>query len=789
MENELEIETKLKITDVAEKSKGVTFIKEEKLVDEPSPPSPDFASAIYETFKSIFGNNNPTQMFSLCWPGTVLDPESLGVDESSSTIPLSQLIKTSRIMDAYVPPSPITQPDGTRVSSRYKTVLSQLSPKVNKELAELQAIVREKIDQPMKITVDGESKEMPMVGVFYLLSSKWIKVKSIWGSTQQAELTTLENKYPSDPKAQYEEFLKWYETNADSNLASINAAYYELITQFPLTQWNDAISILDTQDDGSLNNAKTILRNAVLPVPPQEGFTYLPTNSIPATWTNQIKPTTSFIDFLSDPELQKSTLETALNRLEAEIGSWRAIIPQIDDATVLELSNKLNKASDTYRKTQLELRNTYTENTVTAVEVFIDIYKAKGESLSEESDKAKEEDITKKVNNLAKSLDKSDSNHNSNVEDLDWDQIKDAASKIGAMQNKVNGSQDAMIQSGIELANTASAYLEAKGKSSNMKWLQSYIDQLSTCCDKAQAQLKNFASSSSKYAEYLSTATPIEVGLNPNHGTNFGNKAFPEAISDPKASTWSEYKVSIDKSSMNSKSDLSTYFSQSDWGVNFFLGSASGTDMESGSDFAEEFMDENSKIELGCLATKVVIDRPWMMPEIFNNTSSMFRTLETAISPSEPFDVNGVNTPNGEKELIKLINNYQMPSYPVAFLVVKDLCVKVTLVASKTERARDAWNSKKSQGGGFFCFSVSSTTVEESDNESTNSYAMAGQLILRSPTPQIIGYFSQLVPPDKSEVLTSSTVKDITDSLGFLKDLKSVHESDAVDPMPKNPTL
>jgi len=763
----------------AQKGNGVTKSKNLEHAAAVERPPADFTGAIYEAFNSVFGNDNPSQMFSLCWPGTVLAPQDYGWDPDmafSGQAPLPQYIRTSRLMDQYVPPSPITQPDGTRVSERYKAAIGQLAPVVNEHLADLQKILRDRINQTVTVEVDGEKKEMKIVDYFYLLFGKWTQAKEMWAAKQQEWLALIEKKYPNDFNAQYQAYLEWYEKNAESWIEKINAAYYEMVAQFPLTQWDDAIAILDTHDDGNLNDAKKLLRNSIINVPPREGFYYLPTNSNPSTWPNQLKPTTGFIDMLADPELQKGTLETALARLEKEINAWRAIVPQVDDQEIKQLASQLAEKSTKFRDSQKELRDTYTENTVTAVEIFIDVYAARGGNLSKASEGEKDK-VTDEVNNLASAL---GAESGTSPQTIDFEQIKELAGKIGDGQDALNEKQTAVIEAGMSLANTAQEYLDNKGRSSSFGWMQNYIDQLKACCEKADAQLRNFSSASNMYASYLSAA-PAEPGGNPNYSPNFGNDAFPDKVADPHAKTWSEIKINIDSKQMKSERSLSTYFKQSDWGVNLFIASGGGSSVESGSDFAETFMEEESKIEIGFLATKVTIDRAWMKPEVFLNTANMFRTLDTPLSPKEAVDVKEIIKFSNESKLKSLINNNSFPAYPVAFLLVKDLCVKVNIKASETARARKMWERKKTEGGGFFCFSVSKTSVETSDEESMSSYAMGGQLIFRAPTPQISGYFLQMVPPDKSEKLTEEQVEQIGSSIGFISDLKYVLNS---DPLP-----
>ena len=91
----------------------------------------NFTEALYKGITEVFASKNPTQLFSMCWPGTVLDHDRMKwkkSDEVGGNMPESALVRSSLIIDQYVPPAPITQPDGSRVSDRYKQAIDQLGP-------------------------------------------------------------------------------------------------------------------------------------------------------------------------------------------------------------------------------------------------------------------------------------------------------------------------------------------------------------------------------------------------------------------------------------------------------------------------------------------------------------------------------------------------------------------------------------------------------------------------------------------------------------------------------------
>ena len=204
--------------------------------EEPEPEVPgDFTQAIYQAITKAFANKNPTQMFCLNWPGTVLDPRPAGLGgrgRNRGNMPETALIRSSVILDQYVPPAPITQPDGTRVSDRYKQAVSQLGPIPNGDLIHLQEIIRGRLQEKVKVEVNGTEKEMRLIDWFSYLYSRWIRAKEAWGKKQQEMMDRFKGSHPEKRNEWWNEYVLWYENNADGWIDKINMAYEELITQF-----------------------------------------------------------------------------------------------------------------------------------------------------------------------------------------------------------------------------------------------------------------------------------------------------------------------------------------------------------------------------------------------------------------------------------------------------------------------------------------------------------------------------------------------------------------------------
>lgn len=736
----------------------------------------NFTESIYYAITKAFASGNPKQLFCLSWPGTVLDHERLAWDpddEVAGIMPETQFVRSSQILDQYVPPSPITQPDGTRVSDRYANAISALGPRPNTELIKLQSVIRERLRTEITKTIDGKEQTVTLVSWFNYLYTQWSQEKEQWSRKQTEIQTELRAKYPDDDEKYWNSYLSWYEENADAYIQDINSKWDQLLIEFPLTEWQDALAILDTHDDGGLNAAKDLMQNVRLPLPRQEGIDYVPTSAIPYDWPQELRPTTKHIDLLADPIAQKMALDTAITKLEDEVLNWMAILPKVDSETVAASTKTFNEAIHSFSRAQTELLTQYSANVLTAVQIYCDIQKSRGLQLHEVNDGESQSKLVSGVQKLVDSLAASSTGGGAGPT-VNWDQIKEVAEKLHKGQESLIGKQQGLIDAGLNLADAANDYLEHQAKSTLLTWLPTYVEQLKSKLKDLQEQQANLAAAANVYYKYL-TAKPKDPEESPEE--TFGQNAFATKLEHPASDRWTEVNIAIDASEMSSDSRMNTYFQAHQWGVDFFIGSAGGSSRHSYSHFANTFMKKGTKIQVGFLATKVLIQRPWMKPEIFNNSASYFRTLEKPLSPATQVTQNTVLNPANQNLVAELAQNYTLPAYPVAVLLVKDVTIKVQIDSTKTEDVRTLAKSIRSQGGGFLCFSVSSVETSQSQSEKMNSFCMAGQMIAKATAPQIIGHWVEFTSPDKSVKIDQATATQIAEAIGFVNKLQTVHHA------------
>jgi hypothetical protein len=119
--------------------------------------------------------------------------------------------------------------------------------------------------------------------------------------------------------------------------------------------------------------------------------------------------------------------------------------------------------------------------------------------------------------------------------------------------------------------------------------------------------------------------------------------------------------------------------------------------------------------------------------------------------------------------LQKLLRNkagvpYMLPAYPMAFVIAKDITIRVKSSDSNSSLSKALASQSSSTGGGFLCFSASSASSSKSTSESSYHGSHGEYTYIRIPGPQIIGWMLQLTPSDNSSPYEALD-KDILDQM------------------------
>lgn len=188
--------------------------------------------------------------------------------------------------------------------------------------------------------------------------------------------------------------------------------------------------------------------------------------------------------------------------------------------------------------------------------------------------------------------------------------------------------------------------------------------------------------------------------------------------------------------------------SQSSTDISFLFGGYNSMSSTASAQFRSNFTSETIKYEVAFRATKVELERGWFRPEIFVNSR------EFLSASNEKYTT-------------------LMKSFPVAFIVVKDVTIKVQANFQDTEEMSDYLHKESSSSGGFLCFTASSSQTSTQHSESSYSSVTNDGLIIRIPGPQILGWFLQNVPEDRTgryESTRSSIPQDLLDLIKVEKE-------------------
>jgi len=729
---------------------------------------------LYQAFANLYGNSNPRQLFSLVWPGTVLDPSSYSYDGTTEDAAILGSIAQSKLFDQHYPIATITQPDGTKVSDRYQQAINQYGPIPNALLAQLQSLMQERLSQVTQMNIGGQVVTMTVLDQYSYLNGQWLAAQQNWAQMQADKMAALEASGASDWWAQY---VAWYAIVAPAQIDAVNAAHDRLLAEFPLNQYQDAIAILSIQEAAALLRARDDLTQATMDLPPRLGSSVVISSALPANWGNTLNTSTTFIDLLSSPDAQQKALNNTITYLQQQIYAWNAVLAQIPAGSAADIQKALdafNTASTAYNSTITVLLNTYTNNAVLAVQIY-------AETQDGTSD-------TEGVNNTLSNLNAQNPPNEPKTQSLTPEQITDIADKVGRAQTNLIGANASMVSAGTDLARKATQLLQTQAGAPLKGMITPIINQLSSQLQQVQSQSAGFVASCVKNAMLIGKGAS-SAPSDPNDPKKPPKASdLPEASSSPENLNWQYVTIDFKQSSMSQASSTSTYFSQMNWSVDLFFGSAGGQSTTQGASFASKYLSEGGTVTIGMLATKVLIERPWMHPEIFNMSENYFRISSDPVTTPDPTalgfkewsrgqllstNLNGdVDTAQATNATIA-INEGPFPAYPVALLLAKDITINIQCNANETTALSEQSQSNSTQGGGFLCFSVSQTQSSSSNINQAGSFAMAGTYSFRIAAPQVIGAWLQITSDDKSSQLDPELAAEIAGALGFVTKLQN----------------
>lgn len=192
-----------------------------------------------------------------------------------------------------------------------------------------------------------------------------------------------------------------------------------------------------------------------------------------------------------------------------------------------------------------------------------------------------------------------------------------------------------------------------------------------------------------------------------------------------------------------------------------------------------------SEIEIGMNVAKVGIEREWFNPGIFALTGEMYNVAEKT---EEEYKKELATNPNADKVLrishgigdgtaadMEKLSHDVFPCYPTSMIVARDVTIKITTTMSSDSSTMYSATSDASNSKAFFVYNAGNGSHSHTSSGRANSKSNNRAITMRFTTPQIIGYFLQIVPEDKSAYYpTGSATRNENDIVAFVQAYEKV---------------
>lgn len=232
--------------------------------------------------------------------------------------------------------------------------------------------------------------------------------------------------------------------------------------------------------------------------------------------------------------------------------------------------------------------------------------------------------------------------------------------------------------------------------------------------------------------------------------------------------------ITSDMSAVNTKSSKGSSASNSSCGAAFFLGGYSSN--KAHQEAIENFMSSEIKtsIQISMNLAKVQTELDWFDPGVFLLTNSMYNFSENKISPDISTSFTGNNMDDVQK-CFEEMTKYTFPFYPVAYVIAKDVVIRFSCEAGMSPAFTKTIEDHVAQGGGLLIFSGNNSSASHSSQSAAMVNSTADSVTVCFTAPQILGYYMQATPADKSEHINSTSDNDMS-IISFVSKFKEMIE-------------
>lgn len=413
----------------------------------------------------VFGGTNPRQIFTMMMPGTTLNATDFAYDTTLEKPAIVQQAE-SKLVDQMFDISKVSgSSNGQHVSSQYMQALSVLVPKFNYMMPEVKQTLRNFLNQkvPDGTLLDDKPFDGTLQQYYFHLYDEYIAVKEAW----EQKIVDKKNELSSSPGNEKELYLEWYEEVAEGELAKIDEALGKILGVFSPSDMNAILGTLASGPGGEVEEASNTVRDIRL-ASPTGGFFY-PVDITPTDWFLDLASDMNPVDLLKDPEFIASSITAKRKAVASSVFQIQSMLVDMPTKrNIKAAADQMAAAQKAYTDAQNNIMNVYTDNTATAIEMYLSKYGADAatqKATNDPSGAKKEIDGNAAKASKAKKEDPPAESAEKRVEEAtmpitpeDVKKLVEGQKKLIQAQSNLTTSSQRLSDAGMDLASKESQY-------------------------------------------------------------------------------------------------------------------------------------------------------------------------------------------------------------------------------------------------------------------------------------------------------------------------------------------
>lgn len=758
----------------------------------------EFAQAFYKEVQSVIGGDNSQEKLVLMLPGIALKQSDYAFDKVKS--PIVEANESRLANKLYDPAELVGADNGMTLPTQYMSALNALTPKINTFIARAKNKLRELLIKKYPFTFeysDGTSKYNPdstFQEVYFHLYNDYLEAARAWAQKQTLQKQELGNNT--------NEYLTWYQDNAEVEFNIINQKRARILALFSPNDMKILEGVLDSGSGAELQEARQMLNN-LKKMNPDGSYTY-PVSFYPSDWHKYLNTSFTPVDLLNSPEKIADDIRLLVARRTGITYQLDTIREQIPDATDLanattaarEAEQAWDEAFNAMAMAGEKAGVDFIINTVKSVcsvcsssDQAKDVLKNITTQQTGENNETQEKSISDSMTeNVAELMGKAKSNEDNSKEKKFLDGLKNDANPEDKVDlTNVDRDSLADIAAGKKPVGDAAFDTASAAVSKVVSDVFDEIKKGAKVVDDKQKDLmtkisdylktETYATKLANRAQLKTTLSMLENQLADINAkleelkSNFsislqtkGGSVEPPTIPEGFSQCLITHQMNSTSAGENSFTTATKETSKK----GFWIFKKSTTTSSSTSDFDSFCENDDTTISIGMNIAKVTIEREWFNPGLFLLTKSMYSLSEVKISDGE----DSLAIPGAAAKNI-------LPCYPTAFVVARDVTIKITNTNSTAHSHAHSFSSETSSSSSFFVFHSGDGTKVESTNNTSSSRFDGNTLTMKFATPQVIGVYLHTIAKDESSSyptnLENEDLSTITRFVDSYKDILDNH--------------